>query len=193
VLEALGHFGFRAGQPPVDDAISFLLASQDESGAGPAHGGADELRATYQVLAGLRGAGFDIHSLPVRRAVRWLKESQNEDGGWDKDDSSALHTACALLALIAAGEGGSEEARAGAEFLVGTQLHDGGWGEDLSTDALKYQLDPVCFPLMALSRYLQAAAGYRPSGVGPALVRVDEGHAIRGPKGRSPHVRADGE
>jgi squalene-hopene/tetraprenyl-beta-curcumene cyclase len=61
----------------------------------------------------------------VKRAVAWLKQKQNADGGWgESNDSYALQarpaedfgstpyqTAWALLGLLSAGEAGSEAAR----------------------------------------------------------------------------------
>ena len=106
----------------------------------------------------------------MRRAVRWLKDVQNADGGWGEScksyddpatagqgESTASQTAWALLGLLAAGEGDSPEVRAGIEYLIGTQDADGGWTEEPFTGTgfprvfyLKYHMYPVYFPLMAL-------------------------------------------
>jgi squalene-hopene/tetraprenyl-beta-curcumene cyclase len=136
-LEALGHFGFRDRQKLVGAAASFLLARQGEGG---------EWEGLPGVLAGLRAVGFDVYAMPVRRAVRWLKESQNGDGGWGEGDSTAADTAGALLALLTANETDGAEARAAAEYLVGTQRADGTW-----------RGEPPALPLLALARYARAA------------------------------------
>ena len=44
--------------------------------------GVNYVYGTWQVLVGLAAVGFDMTSPPARRAVRWLKECQNADGGW---------------------------------------------------------------------------------------------------------------
>jgi squalene-hopene/tetraprenyl-beta-curcumene cyclase len=206
-LEALSHYGFRVGQPPVGAAIKFILARQEENGSWFGRWGVNYVYGTWQVLVGLQAVGFDMHSLPVRRAVRWLKEAQNEDGGWGEScasyddpalagvgESTASQTAWALLGLIAAGEAESPEVRAGAEFLVGTQQADGGWAEGPFTGTgfprvfyLKYHMYPVYFPLMALGRYL-ASVGCQPPRMSDAMIRIDQGHAIKGPKGQSSNI-----
>ncbi|QJW99032.1 squalene--hopene cyclase [Frigoriglobus tundricola] len=207
VLEALSHYGFRVGQAPVDAAVRFVLARQEESGAWFGRWGVNYIYGTWQVLVGLQAIGFDMTRPVVRRAVRWLKDVQNEDGGWGEsctsyDDpttagrgtSTASQTAWALLGLLAAGEGAGPEVRAGAEFLVGTQHADGGWTEGPFTGTgfprvfyLKYHMYPVYFPLMALARYA-SAVGRRPAG---DTTRADAGHSVVGPKGIARSTLAD--
>jgi squalene-hopene/tetraprenyl-beta-curcumene cyclase len=211
VLEALSHFGFRTGQPPVDAAVRFILSHQEESGAWFGRWGVNYIYGTWQVLVGLQAIGFDMTAPVVRRAVRWLKEVQNEDGGWGEscrsyDDpavagcgaSTASQTAWALLGLLAAGEAEGAEARAGAEFLVGTQRADGGWTEEPFTGTgfprvfyLKYHMYPVYFPLMALGRYARAVGGEECAVGSKVGHRVDAGHPAPGPKGAD--VRAPKE
>jgi squalene-hopene/tetraprenyl-beta-curcumene cyclase len=173
VLEALSHYGYRVGQKPVDVAVRFILSRQEECGAWFGRWGVNYIYGTWQVLVGLEAIGFDMNALVVRRAVRWLKEVQNADGGWGEScrsydqpelagcgESTASQTAWAVLGLIAAGEVESPEVRAAIEYLVGTQNADGGWTEEQFTGTgfprvfyLKYHMYPVYFPLMALSRY----------------------------------------
>jgi squalene-hopene/tetraprenyl-beta-curcumene cyclase len=186
VLEALSHYGYRMGQEPVDIAVRFILAHQEENGAWFGRWGVNYIYGTWQVLVGLEAIGFDMNALVVRRAVRWLKECQNGDGGWGEScgsydeperagcgESTASQTAWALLGLMAAGEIDSPEVRGGVEYLVGTQHADGGWTEEPFTGTgfprvfyLKYHMYPVYFPLMALSRYshgvtVRSASGLR--------------------------------
>lgn len=182
VLEALGHFGFRLGQPPVDAATRFVLERQEISGQWRTRWGTGALQTTWQVFVGLHAVGFDVYGLPVRRAVRWLKESQNADGGWGATPSE---TAWAVLALLTAGEGESDEVRAGVEFLAGTQRADGTWAEKGFAGTgfgpgtkLARDLDALCFPLLALTRYTTD----RGQPVETRKVRRDAGHALAGPK-----------
>ncbi|HEV3435954.1 MAG TPA: squalene--hopene cyclase [Gemmata sp.] len=194
VLEALSHYGYRVGQKPVDVAVRFILAHQEESGAWFGRWGVNYIYGTWQVLVGLAAIGFDMNAMVVRRAVRWLKESQNADGGWGeccrsydepelagRGESTASQTAWVLLGLIAAGEIESPEVRVGVEYLVGTQNIDGGWSEEPFTGTgfprvfyLKYHMYPVYFPLMALSRYSQRITHRQAieSQVGPRVLRL---------------------
>jgi squalene-hopene/tetraprenyl-beta-curcumene cyclase len=202
VLEALSHFGFRVGQPPVDRAVEFIASRQEETGAWFGRWGVNYVYGTWQVLVGLAAVGFDMHAPVVRRAVRWLKDVQNADGGWGEScrsyddtssagqgESTASQTAWALLGLLAAGEGDSAEVRAGVEYLVGTQDADGGWEEEPFTGTgfprvfyLKYHMYSVYFPLMALGRYLSGIRS-QGSGLSRLAYRLDSGHGIPSPKG----------
>jgi len=210
VLEALSHFGFRIGQPPVDAAVKFILSHQEECGAWFGRWGVNYIYGTWQVLVGLQAVGFDMTCPPVRRAVRWLNECQNEDGGWGEtclsyDEpgaagwglSTASQTAWAMLGLIAAGEADSAEVRAGAEYLVGTQRVDGGWTEKPFTGTgfprvfyLKYHMYPVYFPLIALGRYMQAVNA-QSSVSTKRTMRLDSGHPSPTPKSSGRNILAD--
>jgi squalene-hopene/tetraprenyl-beta-curcumene cyclase len=189
VLEALSHYGYTVGHPAVDRAVSFILARQEDDGSWFGRWGVNYVYGTWQVLVGLAAVGFDMTRPVARRGVRWLKDCQNADGGWGEscrsyDDpstagrgpSTASQTAWAVLGLVAAGEADTPEARAGVEYLIGTQAADGGWAEGPFTGTgfpkvfyLKYHMYPVYFPLMALARYAAAAGG-------PAGYRLDPGH-----------------
>lgn len=204
VLEALSHYGYHVGQEPVDRAVQFILSRQEESGAWFGRWGVNYIYGTWQVLVGLEAVGFDMTLPAVRRAVRWLKDVQNADGGWGEScrsyddprtagqgESTASQTAWALLGLLAAGEAESAEVLAGVEYLVGTQNADGTWDEEPFTGTgfprvfyLKYHMYPMYFPLMALARFARASC-YQPSAISQTM-RRDAGHAINGPKTYNP-------
>ncbi len=201
VLESLSHYGYRLGQEPVDRAVKFILSHQEESGAWFGRWGVNYIYGTWQVLVGLESVGFEMSAPIVRRAVRWLKESQNGDGGWGEschsyDDpsaagqgpSTASQTAWAVLGLLAVGEAECPEVQAGIEYLVGTQRADGTWLEAPFTGTgfpkvfyLKYHMYPAYFPLMALARYATAIG--TPPVASAATTRRHTGHPVAGPKG----------
>lgn len=62
----------------------------------------------------------------VRRAVRFLRESQNEDGCWGRGQMSPMDTALALWALDCAGEPPANACGA-IDGLVQMQASEGGW------------------------------------------------------------------
>lgn len=87
-----------------------------------------------------------MDSVSVRRAIRWLVERQNHDGGFGegcesyvdveargRGPSTASQTAWALLAFIAADRADSLSAQRAAAYLVDTQRAEGGWDEDAYT------------------------------------------------------------
>jgi squalene-hopene/tetraprenyl-beta-curcumene cyclase len=176
VLEALGLFGFRPGQPKVDRALAFLQATQEPEGCWLGRWGVNYIYGTWQVLVGLCSIHFDMAHPMVRRAAAWLKNVQQPGGGWGEtcrsyDDPSlkgqgtptASQTAWALLGLMAAGETHSAEVRAGIESLLATQGPNGDWRENEFTGTgfpkvfyLKYHMYAQYFPLMALGRYARA-------------------------------------
>lgn len=185
-LEALGHYGFRQGQPPVDRALAFIEKSQNHRGCWLGRWGVNYIYGTWQVLSGLEAVGVDPKTPMVQRAVRWLKRVQQANGGWGEscrsyDDPrtagkgpvTASQTAWALLGLIAAGESSSYSVRRGIDHLIATQGPDGNWREDAFTGTgfprvfyLKYHLYRLYFPLMALARFQRSQQTAKPQAGG---------------------------
>src|SRR5262249_1735284 len=151
---------------------------------------------TWQVLCGLEAAGYDMGAPLVRRAVAWLRQVQQEGGGWGEtcgsyDDPAlagqgtptASQTAWALLGLIAAGEADSAEVAAGVGYLLETQRPDGNWDEDQFTGTgfpkvfyLKYHMYRLYFPLMALARYARATGRAAELGLGGTVQHWAQPH-----------------
>jgi squalene-hopene/tetraprenyl-beta-curcumene cyclase len=179
VLEALGQYGIRVGNPQVERGVAFIAKMQDRRGCWIGRWGVNYLYGTWQVLQGLEAAGFDRKQPMVQRAVTWLKNVQQANGGWGEtcrsyDDPSlagqgtvtASQTAWALLGLIAAGEAKSAAVERGIRYLIDTQGPDGNWREEQFTGTgfpkvfyLKYHMYRLYFPLMALARYKRALMG----------------------------------
>lgn len=176
ILEMLGEFGYRRGEPFIEEAIRFLFKHQEPEGCWWGRWGVNYIYGTWQSLVGLASIGYDMNHPRVQRAAAWIKSVQQSCGGWGescasysdrnemgKGEPTASQTAWAVLALIAVGEGGSNEVQRGIEYLIKSQNEDGSWTETQFTGTgfpkvfyLRYHYYPIYFPTLALARYAQA-------------------------------------
>jgi squalene-hopene/tetraprenyl-beta-curcumene cyclase len=172
MLAALGHACDRKAQ----EALRWLIAHQEPDGSWWGRWGVNHIYGTGAVVPALIAAGVAPSELCIRRAVDWVTEHQNRDGGWGEDprsydtpewvgrgESTASQTAWALLTLHAAGERSGAMAR-GVQWLVDTQREDGSWEEPQYTGTgfpsdyyINYHLYRLVFPVMALGRCLADA------------------------------------
>ena len=158
----------------VERGLAYLFREQESTGAWFGRWGSNYIYGTWSVLEAFRLAGLDTNHLAIRRAVQWLKSVQRNDGGWGESNdsyaesqkagqferSTSFQTAWALLGLMAAGEGNSDEVRRGIEYLLREQSGDGLWYEPWFTAPgfprvfyLKYYGYSKYFPLWALTRF----------------------------------------
>ena len=176
-VEMLALLGL-ADAPWAQRAVRWLIGEQEPGGSWFGRWGVNHLYGTGAAVPALILAGIEPSHDCIRRAVRWLEDHQNEDGGWGEDPrsydeeawigrgpSTASQTAWALLALHAAGER-SQALERGVDWLVATQRPDGGWDEPQYTGTgfpsdyyINYHLYRIAFPVMALGRCLTAQAG----------------------------------
>src|SRR5262249_26888076 len=146
VVEMLGELGLGRDHPAVASALAYLYAQQEPEGSWFGRWGVNHIYGVGAVLPALAAVGEPMDSLAVRRAVRWLAERQNPDGGFGegcesyvdraargRGPSTPSQTAWALLALVAAGRADSATARRAAAFLEGAQGPDGAWAEEAYT------------------------------------------------------------
>ena len=171
VLEALA--GREHAKLSVQRGVAWMLRDQEEDGSWFGRWGANYIYGTGAAVPGLVAAGIPTQHPSIRRAVTYLENCQNEDGGWGEDlrsyrepsyrghgNSTASQTGWALLALLAAGER-SESVNRGVTYLVETQGEDGSWDEPWFTGTgfpgdfyINYHLYRLVFPLMALGRFV---------------------------------------
>jgi squalene-hopene/tetraprenyl-beta-curcumene cyclase len=169
MLAALG----RARDPECVEAVRWLIDRQEPGGSWFGRWGVNHIYGTGAVVPALIAAGVASSEPCIKRAVSWLEEHQNDNGGWGEDPRSYDHvewigrgagtasqTAWALLALHAAGESSDTLAR-GVQWLVDTQREDGSWDEPQYTGTgfpsdyyINYHLYRLVFPVMALGRCL---------------------------------------
>jgi squalene-hopene/tetraprenyl-beta-curcumene cyclase len=174
IVEAFAAEG-QAAAEACKRGVVWLLKAQEPDGSWFGRWGANYLYGTGAVVPALIAAGVQPGKPCIRRAVDWLEQHQNEDGGWGEDlrsyddpalggqgESTASQTAWALLALLAAGERDGKAVEAGVRWLAATQLPDGSWDEPWFTGTgfpgdfyINYHLYRLAFPVSALGRYLR--------------------------------------
>jgi squalene-hopene/tetraprenyl-beta-curcumene cyclase len=166
---------FENRAPIIQRAANFIKKNQEKNGSFWGRWGVNYLYGTWCALEGLCVLNRNEDKLVITRALKWLKSTQNEDGGFGescqsyaenkyvKDTSSASQTSWALMGLIAAGEANSDEATKAAAYLTQTQNSQGGWDEAHFTGTgfpghfyIRYHGYRYYFPLLALAKY-QAA------------------------------------
>ncbi|MET8576639.1 squalene--hopene cyclase [Streptomyces sp. NPDC005012] len=174
VVEMLAVEGY-ADDPRTLRGVDWLLREQEPDGSWFGRWGVNYVYGTGSVVPALIAAGLPAGHPAIRRAVAWLRDVQNADGGWGEDlrsypepgrwagrgDSTASQTGWALMALLAAGERESDAVARGVAWLAATQREDGTWDEPQFTGtgfpwdfSINYHLYRQVFPLTALGRYL---------------------------------------
>ena len=170
---------FRARYPGAHDAAidaaiargrDFLLGAQRSDGSWEGSWGICFTYGAWFGTWGLRAAGLDTDHPAMLRAAEFLIAKQLQDGGWGETPEScrartyvhaeagqAVMTAWALLALTAAGRGGSGEVRRGVAFLTQRQRADGSFPDEHiagmfnKTCAIHYDNYLKIFPLWAMA------------------------------------------
>lgn len=175
MIELLATQGFSPADSVISRALNYIWRTQEQFGGWFARWGINYIYGTWCVLTGLGAIGFDMGDPRTSKAVAWLKSIQHEDGGWGESPASydakcfvpwvrsvPSQTAWGLMALIAAGEVKSPEAKRAADFLFNTRNSSGSWDEKDYTGTgfpghfyIRYHGYRHFFPLLALAKYLR--------------------------------------
>jgi hypothetical protein len=111
----------------IESAVKLIVNSQNKEGGWrylPKPGEADLSVTVTQLmaLAAARDAGVDVPKETIDRAIDYVKQSQNADGGFryllQGGTSGFARSAAAVTALYCAGAAGSEEIRKGSEYVA---------------------------------------------------------------------------
>jgi squalene-hopene/tetraprenyl-beta-curcumene cyclase len=176
VLECLGRFGYDASHPAVARGLEFLRREQTPEGAWYGRWGVNYVYGTSGVLRSLEAVGVADGPL-VRRAVRWLVDVQNPDGGFGESclsyadaskkgrgESTPSQTAWGLIGLLAASPVTDPAVRRAVIYLIEQRNPQGSWDENATTGTgfpgvfyLRYDLYRQSFPVYALARYSRSA------------------------------------
>ena len=153
--------------------IDYLKIEQENDGSWFGRWGTNYIYGTWSVLTALEIAGEDSQQAYIKKAVEYLLQIQNSDGGWGESNdsyyppkhyrpckSTAFQTAWVLLALLAVGELKNTSVKKGINYLLSNQLSNGQWYDNSYTAPgfprvfyLKYHGYSKYFPLWALARY----------------------------------------
>ena len=171
VITVLSKVGRPQDEAALARAVAYLRSEQEDDGSWFGRWGTNYIYGTWSALTALAQAGLGGQDPTVRKAVEWLRSRQNADGGWGESNdsyarvsakaaSTPYQTAWALLALLAAGEVGTETVRAGIDHLLRTQGPDGLWSDPSFTAPgfprvfyLRYHGYSGYFPLWALAAH----------------------------------------
>ena len=148
VMEMYGKLGYQSDQRFIQQAYRYLRTEQEDNGSWFGRWGVNYIYGLGAVLPGLEAVGEDMRQPHVRRAVQWLIDHQNADGGWGEScasyvdsaqhgvgPSTASQTAWAIIALVAAGCADDPATHRGVQYLLKTQKPEGDWDEPYFTGA----------------------------------------------------------
>ena len=173
-ISFLAQIGYERSHHAVARGIAYLKPDQEKDGSWFGRWGTNYIYGTWSVLNALNAAGEDMKQPYLQKAVTWLIEHQNTDGGWGEDGatywkdrryerkaSTPSQTAWAVLGLMAAGEVDHAQVKRGVEWLTNAPRGaDGRWDEPWFTAVgfprvfyLRYHGYAAIFPLQALARY----------------------------------------
>ena len=159
-----------AGEDPYDFGGIDYVSELKELYDGSQIGYEDTINDDFWGILALISAGEDPESDIIQNSVSYIKENQDEYGGWSwsiGDVSEADNTAAAIMALIAAGESpGSEAIVDGLVFLSDMQNNDGGFPRTYPGDSNSSSDSWAIGALLAASENLTASF-WTPTGSNP--------------------------
>ncbi|MET3698618.1 sporulene cyclase [Bacillus oleivorans] len=172
-LEFLGNYTqFKNPNNRVEKAVKWIYGQQEKNGSWYGRWGICYLYGTWAAITGLIAVGESPNHPAIQKAIRWLKQTQNTDGGWGEscksdiykkfiplNDSTLTQTAWAVDALIAGSDRPSRQIDNGIAFLI-RNSGNYSWTERYPTGQgmadffyIHYHSYRYIWPLVALSNY----------------------------------------
>ncbi|WFE97202.1 prenyltransferase/squalene oxidase repeat-containing protein [Micromonospora sp. WMMD987] len=165
---ALHDAGHPDDHPAVASAAAWLLTAARPDGSYENLWYRDHTSGTAVVVAALSRVGHARHDV-VRRAVRWLRDTQLPDGSWGPGDGTAgsvEETGWAVQGLLASGDPEAADAvDRGVSWLLAAAGPDGGWPATRVCNYIRHHLRypnaviTQAVALRALGEYRRAVAG----------------------------------
>jgi squalene-hopene/tetraprenyl-beta-curcumene cyclase len=152
---ALLKSGFSRAHPTITKGLKWLQEHQGADGSWstylPGSGDVGCVSVTAHAIEALTTAGE--MEAEIQRAILWLQKNMNKDGYWSDLwlAKNTYGTACALAALIKAGQGDCAEVQRGINWLRQAQNSDGGWGEDMLGKPIASTVEQTAWSTYALS------------------------------------------
>jgi squalene-hopene/tetraprenyl-beta-curcumene cyclase len=194
VLESVSHRGLARTHEAVRRGATHLQLAQRADGSWDSASGVRYIHGTSLVVRGRVAAGVSHNDLAVEAGVNWLQVHQQESGGWGEAappskahcefvpaQPSAIQTAWAVSALVAAGRASDDATLLGVQFLVETQEADGDWNDSQFTlrdpaagKNYRNDLHSAAESLAALARWAVSAASHEPESTSIRLKLVAE-------------------
>jgi sporulenol synthase len=148
------------------------LRNQERDGSWYGRWGICYLYGTWAAITGLMAVGFSAQHATIEKAVTWILNKQNNDGGWGESchsdskkiyvplpASTLTHTAWALDALISVSDKPTAAIKKGIAYLLDT-LEKADWttqypkGQGMAgAFYIHYHSYRYIFPLVALAHY----------------------------------------